>query len=84
MVQILTNIVVSLMTSFTSWLVTMGLQKIHGKQEKAQTDKDIDQKLSKFKEAYKEAFNGQPVTPEQKQKLNSAISDFLRGDGHGL
>ncbi len=77
------SIVVALMTKLTSWLFAKGLEVIHSKQDQATTDADIDARLASFKNAYKEAFNGQPVTSEQKQKLNQAIADFIRGGTTG-
>jgi hypothetical protein len=75
----LADFVVTILAKLGSWLVSQGLVYIHGQQVKAATDASIDARLSAFKQAYKEAFNGQPVTPEQRQKLNSSISDFIRG-----
>lgn len=68
------------MTKLTSWLLAKGLEAIHGKELEASTDQSIDQRLTAFKAAYKDAFNGKPVTPEQRQKLNQAISDFISGN----
>lgn len=79
----ISNIVVILLTRLTSWLFTKGLEVKAGRDQKAATDADIDQKLATFKEAYKESFNGEPVTPEQRKKLNQAIADFIRGPGTG-
>jgi hypothetical protein len=78
------GIIVSIMTQFTSWLLAKGLEIIHGKELQKTTDGDIDKKLLAFKLAYKEAFNGSPVTPEQREKLKGAISDFIRNAGAGL
>lgn len=78
------NIIVTLLTKLTSWLFAKGLEKLHGAQQKAATEQEIDKKLSTFKQVYKDAFNGDKVTKEDRKKLNAAISDFLRGDGHGL
>ncbi len=77
------SIIVALMTKLTSWLLTKGLEVVHGKQDQAATDADIDARLASFKNAYKEAFNGQPVTVDQRQKLNQAIADFIRGGTNG-
>lgn len=66
-----------------TWLFQKGLEAKHGRDQQVATDADIDQKLATFKEAYKETFNGEPVTPEQRKKLNQAIADFIRGPGTG-
>ena len=77
------GIFIELLTRFASWAFSKGLQHYHGEQEHAETDRDIDARLKLFKDAYKEAFNGEPLTTEQKKKLNYAISDFLRGGPDG-
>jgi len=77
------NLIVLIMTKLTSWLLAKGLEQIHSKQVQTQSDKDIDSRLQSFKQAYSEAFNGEPVTTEQREKLKKAISDFIRGDGSG-
>ena len=79
----LNNIFVSLMMKIVAFLFTKGLEYFHGQQKKSETEKNIDERLAKFKEAYKGAFDGEPVTPEQRAKLNQAIRDFIRGDGGG-
>ncbi len=43
-----------------------------------------EERLEKMKRAYKEAFDGTPVTKEQRKKLNEAISIFIRNDDGGL
>lgn len=75
----LATIVVQLITNLGSWLMARALEAIHSKQQQASTDSQIDQRLAGVKAAYKEAFNGQPVTPDQRAKLNQAIADFIRG-----
>ncbi len=79
-------LIVELLTKFCSWLLATSLEQIHGQQEEAATDEVIDAKLAALKTAYKDAFNGQPVSVEQRAKLNSAIADFIRGgaDNGGL
>lgn len=79
----ISNIFVALLTKLASWLFAKGLEKYHSELDKAETNKDIDERLKTFKEAYAEAFNGEPVTPEQRKKLNAAIADFIRGNSAG-
>lgn len=69
------NLIVTLLTRLTSWLFTKGLEKLHTHNQEI----EIDESLRKFKKAYKEAFNGEKVTHEQRRELNKAIADFLRG-----
>lgn len=77
------NIIVQILTKLGSWLFAKVLEFYHGKQEQKNTDEDIDNKLNQFKEAYKEAFDGQPITPEQRKKLNQSIADFIRNPNVG-
>ncbi len=78
------NLMAIILTNVTSWILARGLEAIHGKELQKTTEGDINKKLLDFKLAYKEAFDGSPITPEQRQKLKSAISDFIRGGSSGL
>ncbi len=80
----LVSIATKLLTNLASWLFGKTLAWIHGRQQKANTEKEINQKLEVLKNTYKEAYDGTPVTPEQRKKINQAISDFLRGGSNGL
>lgn len=77
------NLIIVLLTRLTSWLFAKGLEKLHGAKQKESTERDIDERLKLFKQAYKEAFNGESITPEQRKKLNQSIADFLRGSNTG-
>lgn len=77
------RIIVALLTSIGSKLLAWALSFIQAKQQQVATDKDIDNKLATVKEAYKEAIDGEKVTPEQRKKVNQALSDFIRNPGNG-
>lgn len=79
----ITNIIVAILTKLTSELLARGLAHLHAAENKKATDADIDQKLSKFKDAYKEAFNGETVTPEQRAKIQKSIAEFIRSGPPG-
>lgn len=79
----LAQIVIMLMTKLTSWLFAKGLEVVNAKKLQISNNADIDDRLLAFKNAYKEAFNGQPVTPEQRAKLKQSISDFIRDGSNG-
>lgn len=72
------RIIEKILSALVSWLMAKGLEIIHGREKKAKNEKDIDQSLKKFKEAYKEAFDGNEITPLQKEKLKKSISEFIR------
>lgn len=80
----LSSLVSSIILKLASWGFTWALGKYHQAQDETKTNADIDQKLSSFKEAYKQAFNGQPMTVEQKDALEKAISTFLRNNDGGV
>jgi hypothetical protein len=48
------------------------------------TDDELDRRLHAFKEAYKDAFDGTPITEEQRKKLNASIESFIRLDDVGV
>jgi uncharacterized protein YgfB (UPF0149 family) len=82
---VIAQLLEKIISALASWLMAKLLEFIHGQEKKAKTEKDIDHKLKDFKEAYKEAFDGNEITPEQRQKLQKAISDFIRSpSGSGL
>lgn len=78
------RIIIALLTKLTSWLFAKGLEKLHGIHDQAETNQDIDARLKAFKNAYKEAFDGTEITPEQRQKLRASIASFVRGPDGGL
>lgn len=69
-----------LLPKLAPWLITEALAEFHSIENKAVTSDEIDQRLAGVKAAYKAAFDGQPVTADQKTKLNKAISDFINGN----
>jgi heme oxygenase len=77
------RIIVAVMTKLVSWLLSKGLEKLHGVNGSLETKRDIDARLKSFKDAYKEAFDGTEITPEQRAKLRQSIADFIRGTGNG-
>lgn len=61
------------------------LEYFHGVHDQSETNNDIDARLKSFKDAYREAFNGEEITPEQHTKLRASIANFIRStDGSGL
>ncbi len=77
------SILIAILSRLTSSLLSYLISKIHSQQDILESKNQIDARLLAFKEAYKEAFDGKPITPDQKAKLNAAISSFIRGDGNG-
>lgn len=77
----LAGIIVSLTTKLGSWLLARALEYFNKQQKHAATDADIDARLASVKSAYKDAFNGEKITPEQRKNLYQGISDFIRNTG---
>jgi hypothetical protein len=61
------------------WLLAKLMAYLNKEKSLEDNKEKIDELLVKVKEAYKKAFNGQPVTPEQEQELKRALRDFIRG-----
>jgi hypothetical protein len=77
---VIERIIIAVLTAITSKLLNAGLARLHSKQIAAGDARDVDEKLEQFKAAYRKAFDGKPITPDQKKELNRAISDFIRGN----
>lgn len=82
------RILIALITRLGAFLYARALKKIddHAK-EKAESDqatKAMSEKLERIKTAYAEAFNGNPISKDQRQELNRSIRDFLRAPSSGL
>lgn len=77
------NLLASMLMKLLPWLVAKGLEWFKSKQQTDQTNDDIDKRLERLKAAYKDAFTEAPVTPEQREELKRAISDFIRGGTSG-
>ncbi len=61
-------------------LITMLLSR-QTRQGYVVPDSAIDARLATVRNAYKQAFDGTPITRDQRERLNSALSDFVRGTG---
>lgn len=79
----LEKLITSILTNLASKLFAWVLEYFKGKQKQSNTNEDIDQRLDQVKQAYKEAFNGEPVTPEQRKRLNQSLADFIRNTNNG-
>lgn len=77
------GVVALVLQKLGAWLGTQLLVWLNKRNETAVSNSEIDAKLKAFKAAYKEAFNGEKVTPEQKAELKKAISDFIRNPDPG-
>lgn len=73
------KILISLLSDLVSWLYAKALFE----QEIKKENQSIDKKKNKLKEVVNEMFDGQPVTKEQKEKFQKAVSDFI-GTGNGV
>jgi hypothetical protein len=75
----LSTLIAEIITRLASILVAEALKRAEETQVRMQNARDIDGRLDAFKNAYREAFNGEKITPEQDEKLKASISDFIRG-----
>ena len=67
------------MMKLIPWLISKGMEFYHKEQDVKAAGESIDERLKAVKDAYQKAFNGEPITPEQRTELHRAISDFIRG-----
>lgn len=72
-----------LVTSLISRLMEYWDKKKSEENRIKSTDVEIDRRVLKVKDAYKEAFDGTPVTKEQRAKVNEALREFIRGGSNG-
>jgi hypothetical protein len=77
------KIILALVTQLGSYLISAVLKSRAKKQEAPANPEEVDRRLADVKAAYTEAFDGKPITPEQRKKINLALSAFING-GHGL
>lgn len=74
--KILIKIVTALVSRGLQWL----LEKAHGLHDQSETNKNIDARLKGLKDAYAEAFDGNPITPEQRERLRASTREFILGN----
>lgn len=79
MPQWVINILVGVLTG----LLTKIIEKIQTEKNVWNDNADVDARLNNLRDAYKESFNGEPVTPEQREKLKKAIREFISGGPNG-
>ena len=76
----LERIIVAILVKAISWF----LEQNQKSKVLNESNNDIDQKLEAFKNAYKESFNGEATTDEQRKNLKIAIRNFIKSDNGGL
>lgn len=75
----ISDLLIKILTSLATWFASKVMEKVNEKREQVASDQEIDDRLKALKEAYKEAIDGKPITKEQRERLNGAVSDFIRG-----
>lgn len=70
------------MTQLVSWFYNKALTQKKEHDEIKKENQSIDQKKEKLKEVVSEMFDGQPVTKEQKEKFQKAVSDFIKSNNN--
>lgn len=77
------RILIAVLIRVTTYWVTSALEYSNKNNSKAFSERTIDERLEKVKAAYKDAFDGQPITPEQHKSLKSAVALFISNDSNG-
>ena len=80
----ISDLLEKLISRLAAWLFARAAEYFQKRKEQSDSDAAIDARLKAVKDAYMQAFDGHPVTPEQRAALKSAISNFLRGPDGGL
>jgi hypothetical protein len=75
---ILHNVAVALVTKLATWLYDKAMESYQADKLRDKTQAEADAKLKEFKDACKEAFNGYPVSKDQKKRLNKAAKELLK------
>jgi hypothetical protein len=76
----LSGVLASLLEKVLSSVVVKLMELYRSKKQTDATNDDIDNRLNLLKEAYKKSFDGNPVTPEQREVLKHAIRSFISGN----
>jgi hypothetical protein len=76
----LISIATSLLERVLSTIVVKIMEWYRAKKQTDATNDDVDTRLALLKEAYKKSFDGNPVTPQQREELKHAIREFIRGN----
>jgi hypothetical protein len=76
----LVSIATSLLERVLSTVVVKIMEWYRAKKQTEVTNDDVDKRLELLKEAYKRSFDGNPVTPQQREELKHAIREFIRGN----
>lgn len=79
----ISKILFAVLTKLGSLLITELFKYRAKKETEAAAETAIDDRLAKVKAITTEVLDGKPMTKEQREKFNSAISDFLRGGSNG-
>lgn len=81
----LLELLASFMLKAVSALVVKGMEWYSDHEAAVAKQKQIDDNLKLMKAAYKKAFDGQPMTADQREDLKSAIRNFItHGTSGGL
>lgn len=80
----LAQIVVNLATSLASWIFAKITEEVQRREKKRITEEELNAKLGRLKDAYKDALDGSEVTVEQKKAIQDAARDLIRNGTPGL
>ncbi len=73
----LLGLIISCLERVAVALVTRLIEHHAKKTKNRASVKEISINLDKVKSAYNQAFDGTPLTPDQRKQFNAAISDFI-------
>lgn len=73
------RIIVAVLMNLLTRLYNLILGRIEAAKQKKADDAATDARVAAYKEKVNQAFDGTPVTPEQRKEINDALSDLIRG-----
>lgn len=76
----LERILIKVLTQLGSFILMKALEYFQKKQGQKLDEEAIDKRVSEVKQVLKEALDGTPLTPEQKNKFKESVIHLVRGN----
>lgn len=77
------SIIVKILEMVAAWCFTRLLEYKRQRDQTAETNKDIDRRLTILKTVFMEVSHDKTVTPDERAKIKDAMRDFVRNSQSG-
>lgn len=77
------SIIVKILEMVAAWCLTRLLEYKRQRDQTAETNKDIDRRLTILKTVFMEVSHDKTVTPDERAKIKDAMRDFVRNSQSG-